>query len=82
MRHVALKLLWAVFAGAVCIGGMWLLKSLIVSQSPDFCAGLVGGLLWMFFMGKAWQLFKWTLEDVTEERNRRYPRQGGNSNGK
>lgn len=67
MKWIAFRLFIATLMGAATVSGMWLLKSLIQQGSPDFCAGLVGGVLWMFFMGKAWQMFKWSLEDVNEE---------------
>lgn len=67
MWNLLLKLFWCVLAGAFAVGSIWLLKTLIVHGSPDFfCAGLVGGAIWMYVMGKAWQLFKWTCEDVEE----------------
>lgn len=74
MRRVAVKLLWAVLAGAALVVWIWGLKGLIAGASPDFAAGLVGGVIWTVIFSKAWQLFRWTLEDVTEECTRQYPR--------
>lgn len=63
-KRILGALLPCLFSGFVVIGMCYVLKLLIQASPPEIGVGVIGGLIWSFFFAKAWQLFKWTLEDA------------------